>query len=289
MGKLYEDESTEKKIERLKKLAYDMRMDAMDMALSSGQNGSHLGGSLSSIEIMAVLYGEVLNVSPETVHDKNRDRFIPSKNHCVLAHIPALAHAGFIPHDEILEFQKDGGRLTGYPQRPEIGLEYSGGSLGMAISVGIGLALSAKEHKRTNKVYILMGDGELNEGSIWEAFMSAAHYGLDNLVAIIDRNHLSYDGNTEEVMGIDNLKAKMESFNWHVCECNGHCVEDLLRAFSEGVQGKPQIIIADTVKGKGVSFMENKPEWHHHRISREQYDAARAEIAGGSGYESDIS
>lgn len=269
-------------IDRLTEMSKRMRLAAMDMALASGNNGSHLGGSLSCIEIMAVLYGEVLNVDPKDPLNPDRDRFIPSKNHCVLSHIPALAEKGFISREETLEFQKDGGRLTGYPKRPEIGLEYSGGSLGMAISVGVGLALSARAKSRNNDIYILMGDGELNEGSIWEAFMSAAHYKLDNLTAIIDRNHLSYDGDTEEVMSLDSLSDKLKSFNWHVSECDGHSVEALLHAFEDKIAGMPHVIIADTVKGKGVSFIENRPEWHHHRLSEAEYEMAKEEIAGGN-------
>lgn len=272
--------NSEENVKRLKQMSERMRLAALDMALASGSNGSHLGGSLSSIEIIAVLYGEVLKYDVKNPLDPNRDRFIPSKNHCVLAHIPALAEAGFIPYEEIIEFQKDGGRLTGYPERKEIGLEYSGGSLGMAISVGIGIGLSLKENKKNNKVYILMGDGELNEGSVWEGFMSAAHFKLDNLTVIIDRNHLSYDGNTEDVMGIEDLGEKMKSFNWHVSKCNGHDIGQLLDAFSEHEPSKPHIIIADTIKGKGVSFIENKCEWHHHTLTKEQYELARKEILG---------
>lgn len=266
--------------QRLTEMSLRIRLDAMDMALASGNNGSHLGGSLSCVEIMSVLYGEVLKYDVKDPLNPNRDRFIPSKNHCVLAHIPALAEAGFISREEILEFQKDGGRLTGYPQRQEIGLEYSGGSLGMAISVGVGLALSSKEKKLGNNIYILMGDGELNEGSIWEALMSASHYGLDNLIAIIDRNHLSYDGDTESVMALENLSDKFRSFNWHVSECDGHNTLSLLKAFADSADGKPHVIIANTVKGKGVSFIENKPEWHHHRLSQAEYELARAELLG---------
>ena len=180
-----------------------------------------------------------------------------------------------------MEFQKDGGRLTGYPKDIKIGLEYSGGSLGMAISVGVGLALAAKEDKRPTQVYILMGDGELNEGSIWEAFMSASQYKLDNLTAIIDRNHLSYDGNTEDVMGIEDLTEKMKAFNWHTVNCNGHDIADLLGAFEDKSSGMPRCIIADTIKGKGVSFMENKREWHHSKLTQEQYNIAKAEIERG--------
>lgn len=268
---------------RLAEMARRMRINGLEMALASGNNGAHLGGSFSCIEIMAVLYGEVLRVDPADPMNPERDMFIPSKNHCVLAHIPALAEKGYITREETLEFQKNGGRLTGYPQRPEIGLEYSGGSLGMAISVGIGQALHAKQHGKRNHIYILMGDGELNEGCIWEAFMAAAHYKLDNLTAIIDRNHLSYDGNTESVMAIDNLADKMKSFNWFVLQCNGHDTAELLEAFSQEEAGRPRIIIADTVKGKGVSFMENRPEWHHHSLTREQYEQALQELTGEVG------
>jgi transketolase len=230
---------------------------------------------------MAVLYGEVLKFDVKNPYWEERDRFLPSKNHCTLAHFPALAEAGFIEKSELLEFKKDGGRLTGYPRNLEIGLEYSGGSLGMAISVGIGLALALREKRKQSHVYVLMGDGELNEGSIWEAFMAAAQYKLGNISAIIDRNHLSYDGNTEDIMGIEDLSDKMKSFNWNVISCDGHKVADLLRAFSEQVSDKPNIIIADTIKGKGVSFIENKREWHHSVLSKEQYELARAEVLGG--------
>jgi transketolase len=252
----------------------------MEMALTSGNGGSHLGGSLSCMEILAVLYGEVLNIDPDNPLDTERDIFIPSKNHCVLAHIPALAEAGFITREETLEFQKDGGRLTGYPRRPEIGLEYSGGSLGMAISVGIGMGINRRENNNPSQIYILMGDGELNEGSIWEAAMSAAHYHIDNVTAIIDRNHLSYDGDTEEVMGLGNLAEKFKSFGWHVSCCDGHEIGSLLSAFADKKEGIPHVIIADTIKGKGVSFIENRPEWHHHRLTKEEYEQAISEIRG---------
>lgn len=264
--------------ERLKAMAKRMRLDALDMALSTGQKGSHLGGSLSCMEILAVLYGEVLRIDPKNPEWEERDRFIPSKNHCTLAHFPALSEAGFLEKSELVEFTKDGGRMTGYPRNLEIGLEYSGGSLGMAISFGIGVALASRERGRTNRVYVMMGDGELNEGCIWEAFMSAYQYRLDNLVAIIDRNHLSYDGDTEEVMALESLEDKMKAFNWNTIGCNGHDTADLLRAFSEIKEGVPNVIIADTVKGKGVSFIENRREWHHSRISMEQYEQAKREI-----------
>lgn len=322
------DISTEN-INRLTEMTKRMRLLGLDMALSTGNGGSHLGGSFSCMEILAVLYGEVLHLTDsDKVRNadsenqlvelsENRDIFIPSKNHCVLAHIPALAEAGIISREECLEFQKNGGRLAGYPRRPEIGLEYSGGSLGMALPVAIGMALAEKElenkvntddckresinWKNRRKFYVLLGDAELNEGSIWEAFMSAAHFKLDNLIAIIDRNHLSYDGNTEDVMALGNLSDKMKSFGWFVSECSGREVGDVLRAFderyiidegsmsddnesvwklSDTAEGKPQVVIVDTIKGMGVSFMEGRPEWHHHRLSEKEYNIARAEILG---------
>lgn len=266
------------RIQEIKEMVKRMRLDGLEMALSTGDKGSHLGGSFSCMEILAVLYDEVMKIDSSNPKWEDRDIFIPSKNHCVLAHFPILAEMGFIEHDEIFEFQKNGGRLTGYPRNLDVGLEYSGGSLGMAISVGIGLALSFRERDKKNKVYVLMGDGELNEGCIWEAFMAAAHYNLDNLVAIIDRNHLSYDGDTEEVMKLDSISAKMQAFNWNVISCDGHDVGDLLRAFGEIKSGKPNVIIADTIKGKGISFIENRREWHHSRITKEQYEIARQEI-----------
>lgn len=271
-------EITENKVKELQEMARRMRLNGLEMALSTGSHGSHLGGSFSCIEIMAVLYGEILRFDKDNPHWEGRDRFLPSKNHCVLAHFPALVEKGFLSKEELLEFQKDGGRLTGYPRNLEIGLEYSGGSLGMAISVGIGMAIAAKESGRENRIFVLMGDGELNEGSIWEAFMSAAQYKLDNLIVIIDRNHLSYDGKTEEIMALEPIDQKMKCFHWNVINVNGHNIRELLVGFNQIKKGQPNIIIADTVKGKGVSFMENVPTYHHASITKEQYEEAVNEV-----------
>ena len=323
-------------IDELRSLAKQVRLDGLEMAKTSGRGGAHLGGSFSAVEILTVLYGYAMRFDPEKPEWDGRDRFLPSKNHCVLAHLPVLARSGFFDVAELQEFQKNGGRLTGYPLRPEIGLEYSGGSLGMAISVGVGQALTLREKYGNSgetdvadgerglsagetidvqiegaaegtvipRVFVLMGDAELNEGSIWEAFMSAAHYKLSNLIAIIDRNHLSYDGNTEDVMAIEPLEDKLRAFGWDVVTCDGHDVADLVRAFDEALdcvggcvggkadgvgksdasvvekadEGKPHVIIADTIKGKGVSFMESVPSYHHASITEEQYEQAKAEI-----------
>ncbi len=269
----------------LKAMSKRMRLNGLEMAKATGEKGAHLGGSFSCIEILAVLYGAVLEYNVNNPQNKARDRFLPSKNHCTLAHFPALYEAGFIKKEELIEFQKDGGRLTGYPKNLEVGLEYSGGSLGQAIGVGIGMALSMREENLSQKVFVLMGDGELNEGSVWESFMFASHYKLDNLVVIIDRNHLSYDGDTEDVMKLEPLDEKLKAFNWNVIKCNGHDTYELLQAFDKvkpsngkNSNGQPYIIIADTIKGKGVSFIENHREWHHHALTLEQYELAKSEI-----------
>ena len=280
----------------LRDRARQIQLDGLEMAKTSGRGGAHLGGSFSAVEILTVLYEHVMRLDVENPTWDERDRFLASKNHCVLAHLPVLARRGFFPVSELQEFQKDGGRLTGYPLRPEIGLEYSGGSLGMAISVGVGQALALREKYGSGipeenensvgnlvpRVFVLMGDAELNEGSIWEAFMSASHYKLDNLVAVIDRNHLSYDGDTEEIMAIEPLEEKLRAFGMDVVSCDGHDVDDLIRAFDETLtsSGKPHVVIADTVKGKGVSFMEGVPSYHHASITEEQYIQAKEEILG---------
>ncbi len=268
-------------IARLREMAIRMRKMALDMALSAGPKGSHIGGGFSCMEIMAVLYGAVLRVDPQNPLDLDRDRLLISKNHCTLAHFPALVEKGYLSEQELSSYTVDGSRLIGYPCAPEIGLEYSGGSLGMALSVGVGQAIAGKKRQRDYKVYVLMGDGELNEGSVWESFMSASHYTLDNLVAVIDRNHLCYDGTTDAVMSLGSLFDKLAAFGWNPVSCDGHSIADLLRAFAEIQAGLPNALICETVKGKGLPFAENRPEWHQKAITREQYDAAMAELMEG--------
>lgn len=254
---------------------------ALDMALFAGPKGAHIGGGFSAMEIMAVLYGEVLRVDPKDPLKPERDRLLISKNHCTIAHFPALVERGYIKETDLNSYVADGSRLIGYPYDPEIGLEYSGGSLGMAISVGVGQAISAKKKNLDYNVYVLMGDGELNEGSIWEAFMSAKQFALGNLIVLIDRNHLCYDGTTEEIMQLGDLPAKMRSFGFNTVDCNGHDIADLLRAFDSLSDDTPNAIICDTVKGKGLSFAENKPEWHQKAVTQKQYDSALADLMEG--------
>lgn len=263
----------------LKEMSKRMRLKALQLAYDAGDAGAHLGGGLSSIEILATLYGAVANVDNENPYNEDRDRILMGKAHCVLAYYTALHEVGFISDKELNSFEKDGTMFVGHPVRNiEKGIEYSGGSLGMALSVGAGMAIHAKKQKSLRKIYVLLGDGECEEGSIWEAMMFASKYQLDNLVAIVDRNKLQSDGLTCDVIGLDNLPEKFSAFGWEVVQVDGHNVSELLRAYQTISVNKPLVIIADTVKGKGVSFMEGNVDWHHAELKEEMYKRAREEV-----------
>ena len=265
---------------KIRSMAQRMRLRALEMAFGAGNSGAHLGSAMSCMEIFAILFGGALKLDPSNPLWPERDRFIASKAHCVLAYYPALAEAGFLTNDDLDTFKKSSTRLAGHPSmNAEYGIEYSGGSLGMALSVGVGMALDAKIKRRDNRVYILLGDGECNEGSNWEAFLAASHFKLNNLIAVIDKNNLQYDGFTDDVMSLSDLESKLRSFDWSVTSVDGHDVHALLEAFSRKCDA-PYAIIANTVKGKGVSFMENSREWHHSRLTERQYEIAAAEVRG---------
>lgn len=268
--------------ERLRQMAKRMRLRALKMALDAGKNGAHIGPAMSCMEIFSVLYGNVMNFDVSNPYWAERDRFIASKAHCVLAYYAALCETGFLTEEELDTFEKNGTSLAGHPVADlEKGIEYSGGSLGQALPVGVGMAIDAKQKGRRHKIYILLGDGECDEGSNWEAFMAATHFGLDNLTVILDKNQLQYDGPTDEIMNLGDFSKKMKSFGWTVTEINGHDISELLDAFSLQPGGQPYMIIANTVKGKGVSFMENVREWHHARLTQKQYETAVAEVKVG--------
>jgi len=244
---------------------------ATEMAKSAGKSGSHIGGSFSSIEIFSVLYGGILNYDTTKPEWNERDRFIPSKTHCILSNFAALSKVGFIKEDQLMSFHDDGGLLAGHPCNHQIGLEFSGGSLGMGISVGIGMALKAKRYAQNYRTFVLLGDGECNEGSVWEAFMSASKFKLDNLVVIIDYNNMQFDGSNDEIMPLRPLKEKMESFGFHTVEVDGHNIEELWNAFNVEHSEKPLAIIAKTIKAHGVPSLENKAESHHAELSESDY------------------
>ena len=273
-------------ITSIKELAKRMRLRSLTMAYKAGKNGAHLGGGLSLIEIMAVLYGGVLNINPETPINPERDIVLMGKGHGVLAYYTALYEAGFISKEDIDSFEKEGSLFIGHPVKDiSKGIEYSSGSLGMALSVGVGMAISAKNRKSHRKIYVIMGDGECQEGSSWEACFLAAKYQLDNLVIFVDNNRIQSDGFSKDICGYDNLEEKFAAFGCEVKSINGHSVEALLNALEYHNYNKPNVIIANTIKGKGVSFMENNYKWHHSVLNKSQYETALAEVrstyAGG--------
>ncbi|MGI2296577.1 transketolase [Paenibacillus sp. GXUN7292] len=273
--------SREETILKIKSMNYKMRKQALEMALYAGAKGAHLGGGLSIIEILATLYGGIMQFDSSNPYWEMRDRFILSKGHGVLAYYTALAESGIIPHELLKTFEDNESPLGGHPVRNKsLGMEFSSGSLGLGLSFGIGIALTAKQSNRNFNVYVLLGDGECNEGSIWEAVMSAAHYKLGNLIAIIDRNNLQYDGPNSTVMDMSNLIEMWKSFGWEAIEIDGHHIPDIYDALSNSDRNpeKPYVIIANTIKGKGVSFMENEREWHHNRLSQSQYEQAINEL-----------
>ena len=263
-------------------MAKRMRLKALEMAYKSGKNGAHLGGGLSAIEILATLYHNILQVDSTNPFDDNRDRLIVSKGHCVLAYYTALYEKGFLRDEDLEQFEKNGYHWHGHAMRDLAhGIEFHGGSLSMGMSFAVGEALACKAKGLKSRVFVLIGDGECDEGLIWEAAMSAAHNKLDNLCVIVDRNRLQYDGETVEVLNTDSLAEKFQAFGFDVVEVDGHDCEALAGVFSNQlsvVNGKPHCVIANTIKGKGVSFMENDKTWHHHTLNETQYSQAREEV-----------
>jgi transketolase len=260
--------------------AIDMRKTVLRMIYEA--NTGHMGGSLSSIDILTVLFYRILKLDPAAPKWENRDRFILSKGHSVEGYYCILADKGFFPKEELKSFSKFGSRLIGHPNNKIPGVEMNTGALGHGLSTGVGMALAAKMDKAANRVFVLMGDGEQAEGSVWEGAMAAAHYGLDNLVGIIDRNRLQISGDTEKVMRLESLRGKWTEFGWETTEVDGHDIEALVDVFGRVPlrPGKPSMIIANTIKGKDVSFMENVAKWHHGVPTEEQLRAAISELDG---------
>lgn len=260
------------------KLAKKLRKKSLEMALKVGKLGSHLGGGLSTIEIFAALYGGVLNFDSHNPNNDERDRVIVSKGHCVLAYYSVLHEMGFLTDKELGSFEMNGSLFHGHATRSIThGIDFSGGSLGLGFSYGVGVAIAGKLKQLPYHVYVIIGDGEMNEGIIWESFMSASHFKLDNLTVIIDNNKLQYDGKCESIMNMGSMKDKLNAFGMFTIEVDGHDVNQLDSAFRTNSNGMPKAIIANTVKGKGVSFMEHRVEWHHSTLSREQFDIAMSE------------
>lgn len=243
----------------------------------------HPGGSLSAADIVTALYFKEMNIDPKEPKMEGRDKFILSKGHAGPVQYAALAERGYFPKEDILQLRKLGNRFQGHPNMQKVpGVEMSTGSLGQGISVAAGMAMANKLDKNPGRVYVLLGDGEIQEGLVWEAAMSAAHYGLDNLVGILDWNGLQIDGKNEDVMTVTPVDEKFRAFGWNVIVIDGHDFAQIFDAFDQAraCKGKPTMIIAKTIKGKGVSFMENEAGWHGKAPNAEQIEQAVKELGG---------
>ncbi len=267
------------KVKELKLHAANVRKMALEAVYSAG--AGHPGGSMSIADILTYLYMEEMNVNPSDPKAPDRDRFVLSKGHCSPALYGILAECGFIPKEDIKTFRHIDSYLQGHPEMNKVsGVDMSTGSLGQGISAACGMAKAAKIDNKSYRVYAALGDGESQEGQVWEAAMFAAHYGLDNLTVFLDFNGLQIDGDVTKVMNPTPLDKKFEAFNWHVIKIDAHDFEQIEAAVQEAkaTKGKPTIIIASSVKGKGISFMENKAEWHGAAPNKEQFEQGMAEL-----------
>lgn len=274
--------NTKLEVAQIKAKMADLRIDLLEMLEEAGSG--HAGGSLSAMDILAVLYGREMQYDPADPRWEGRDRFVLSKGHVCPALYTVLAESGFFPKAELYTLRKYKSILQGHPfMHKTPGLDVSGGSLGQGLSVAVGMALAARADEKPNRIYCLMGDGELQEGQIWEAAMAAGQYKLSNLCGIVDNNGLQIDGRVADVMGVEPLRAKWEAFNWNTVCINGHDLEAINSAFfaARTCTDKPTVILADTVKGKGVSFMENNPAWHGAVPNAQQLEQAKRELEGG--------
>lgn len=262
-------------VKSLQMLAQLLRKRAIDIGYNCGNEGAHFGGTLSLIEIMIALYKEII---PKDKSIGANDKVILSKGHGVLAQYLLMENVGLLGQDKVDDFKKDFAVCAAHPSRDlKNNIEFSAGSLGQGLSLGFGIALARKKNNDAGKIFVILGDGECDEGSIWEAVGSAAQYKTDNLIAIIDKNGFQYNSSTDEVMNLRNMKKKFEAFGWNAEEVDGHNIEALVDVLREK-HDKPFAVIAHTIKGKGISFMENQPEWHHKVLTKELYYRAMTEL-----------
>ncbi len=268
--------------QHFKKVANVLRCEAIKMIYTAGSG--HPGGALSAADIVTVLYFHVMRIDPKNPHWEDRDRFILSKGHACPIWYAALALRGFFPKEDLNTLRRLNSSLQGHPDmRKTLGVDMTTGSLGNGLSAGVGIALAAKLDRKDYRVYVLLGDGEINEGIIWEGAMFANKYKLNNLIAILDYNKLQLDGSTEKVMPLEPLVDKWKAFGWHVIEIDGHNITQILSAIEKArsSEDKSSVIIAHTIKGKGVSFMENNPDWHGKTPNKQEFEQAIREISEG--------
>jgi transketolase len=266
-------------INEIKIFAFNLRKKILDMSLIAGADSSHFGGALSIVEIVSVLFSDIMRINENNPLWEGRDRFILSKGHACLAYYAALSEIGYISDDELKTFEKNESNLLGHPViNRNLGIEFSNGSLGMGLSLGIGVCLGLKKKNMKNQVYVVLGDGECNEGSVWEGAMSASNFNLENLTVVVDHNKFQQTGSNDEIMKLDNLKEKWISFGWETIEIDGHDIEKLKYFLAKDKEKKPRAIIANTIKGKGFSFSENNNSWHHAVMTKKFYDQAKEEL-----------
>lgn len=274
--KTYKKFDTKDIITFSKRLRYNVIKTAFE---TNGMN-AHIGGALSMCDIIAVLFKSIMNINTDNPLDPNRDRFILSKGHSVLSYYAALKEVGFISEDELANYEKKNSFLFGHPvKNPEKGIEFSTGSLGMGLSLGLGVALANQLKNNNSRVFIIIGDGECNEGSVWEAIMAVPKFKLNNIFVVVDKNNFQQTGSTNEIMPNNNLDRKWYEFGWDVKSIDGHNIKEIQESLCDNfVEGKPRAVIANTIKGKGVSFFENDNKWHHGLITKTDYEAAVKEI-----------
>ena len=262
-----------------------VKRNILDMSLEAGASSAHIGGALSIVEIISFLfnYQMKLNVGNKKKSTAS-DKFILSKGHACLAYYSALYSSGLISKEEIKSFEKDDSFLAGHPVKNlDLGIDFSTGSLGMGLSIGVGLSIASKKKSSGNQIYVIIGDGECNEGSIWESALCASKYNLDNLNVIIDRNNFQQTGSNDEIMNLGELNSKWRSFGWDTFEIDGHSIDEIFDVFSKITdEKKPKVIIANTIKGKGFSFSENNNDWHHSIMTKKIYDEAIKELENGN-------
>ena len=260
--------------------AKNIRKKILTTAYDAGAKSAHVGGALSCVELISALFTNYNIFNSENLaDDSNRDRFVLSKGHACLAYYSSLNEVGLISDDEMKTFEEDGSNLLGHPvMNNELGIEFSTGSLGMGLSIGIGLAIASQKKNKNFKTFVLMGDGECNEGSVWEAAMSAPNLKVKNLLAIIDKNKFQQTGSNLEIMNIDPIEDKWKAFGWNVMTLNGHDISSIIDYFEKIDFEKPNLLVANTIKGKGFSFSENNNDWHHGVISKKIYEQALNEI-----------
>ena len=274
---------SEKNIQTIEAHCNNMRRTILDMGKHAGSRGAHMGAALSVVEILSTLYFHTMNTADAGMASEDRDRFIMSKGHGCLGYYAVLMEAGLMDRSLAETFEDDGSLLLGHPvQNRENGIEFTNGSLGMGLGLGIGVAIAMKKKGISNRVFALLGDGECNEGSCWEAFMAAPNFHLDNLVAIIDQNGFQLTGPNKDIMYIGDMQARLAAFGWETRDVDGHDIGQLAGALDVRPEGRPLAVIAHTIKGKGFSFSENNNAWHHAVVTQKAYDQGIAELEGTS-------